>query len=415
MKHLLTVAFTMLCTIVVAQPFLAGDRVDVYATDGKYYPATVLESAAAQLKLRYLGFGADKDAWVKENQVVRGGAKGDKIVVVAASGILQGTIAEVLPGGYKVQYDGNAESHTLTRSQFSFMSSPEESRKNNAQNLAVASTKTSAPPVTTTPASTTTNTIYPPGTKLMGLEGTTWYAATVKEFANGKYRVKWDNYSSEAWLTPAQVKLKPTLPADKARPANGKMYLRSMRWIATGNTELTWFFLGDNGVIVADPKFGTNPVNPALEQVGNDVNVGLYTVGNGTLDVKWLNGKTTAYGMKTRNGEIIELDAGGIMVRQKGLPENYKLNGTYKGSISINEVSSSATYTFSPDGTVGVNYTGTAAQGRAENTNQGKYIIKGTNLLMLFADGTKINANVGTTDGTGNNNIVINKTWLTKM
>ncbi len=416
MKLLITLAYTMLCTMVLGQPYLAGDRVDIYTNDGKYYPATVLESDKAQLKVRYIGFGADRDTWLKEDNVVRGGAKGDKVVVMATSGTFQGTIEEVIANGYKVKYDGYPESYTLTRSQFSFMSSPEESRKNNARNLTAPATQTNSLPVQTTQtAITKANGTYPPGTKLMGLEGTYWYAATVKEFVNGKYLVKWDNYNYEAWLTPAQVKLKPTLPADKARATNGKMYLRSMRWIATGNTELTWFFLGDNGVIVVDPKFGTNPVHSDLEQAANDINVGLYTFGNGTLDVKWLNGKSTSYGMKTRNGEIIELDAGGIMVRQKGLPENYKLNGTYKGSISFDEVSSSANYTFLPDGTVNVNYTGTAAQGRAENSKQGKYYIKGTNLLMSFVDGTKINANVGTTDGIGNSNIVINKTWLTKM
>lgn len=416
MKLLLTVAFTMLFSIVFGQPYLVGDRVDIYTNDGKYYPATVLELAKDQLKVRYVGFGAESDAWVKENNVVRGGSKGDKIIVMAASATFQGTIEEVIATGYKVKYEGYPESYTLTRSQFNFMSSPEESRKNNAQNSTAPSTQRNSSPVQTTqPANTTANGTYQPGTKLMGQEGNSWYAATVKEFANGKYRVKWDNYNYEAWLTPAQLKLKPTLPADKARATNGKMYLRSMRWIATGYTELSWFFLGDNGLIVVDPKFGSNPVNPALEQSDNDNNVGVYTVGNGTLDVKWLNGKTTAYGMKTRNGEIIELDAGGIMVRQKGMPENYKLNGTYKGSISFAEVSSSATYTFLPDGTVSVNYTGTAAQGRAEKSMQGKYYIKGTNLLMSFADGTKINANVGIFDGADNNNIVINKTWLTKM
>jgi len=44
-----------------------------------------------------------------------------------------------------------------------------------------------------------------------------------------------------------------------------------------------------------------------------------------------------------------------------------------------------------------------------------RYYTKGTKMLMSFADGTKINANVGTTDGTANSNKVLNKTWLTKM
>ncbi len=416
MKFLFTVAYVMLCAIGFGQPYLVGDRVDVFATDGKYYAANVLESANNQLKVRYLGFGADRDAWLKEDDVVRGGARGDKIIVVAASGTFEGTIEEVSVNGYTVRYEGYPESYSLTRSMFSFISSPSESRKNYAQNSTDTVTNTTTQPVKPVqPVTTTANGTYLPGTKLLGLEGTTWYAATVKEFTNGKYLVKWDDYNSEAWLTADQVKLKPTLPADKAGVTNGKVYLRSMRWIATGNTELSWFFLGDNGLIIVNPKFGLNPVNPNLEQVNNYINVGLYTIGKGTLDVKWLNGKTTSYGMKTRDGDIIELDAGGIMVRQKGLPGNFKLNGTYQGSISLGEVSSSATYTFRTDGTVSVNYMGTAAQGRAENNKQGKYYIKGTNLEMSFTDGTNIIANIGTADGTANSNIVINNTWFTKL
>lgn len=416
MKLLFTAAFSCFVSLVFCQPFLVGDRVDVYATDAKYYAATVAESNNDQLKVRYLGYAADKDAWVKETDVVRGGAIGDKIIVVTASGTFYGIVTEVSTNGYKVRYDGYPDIYPLTRTQFSFVSSAAESRKNNAQHKPAIAAKPAPVRTQEAPAAiTTTNGIYTPGTKLMGLEGTSWYAATVLEYANGKYRVKWDNYDYEALLTPAQVKATPTLPQDKTRPTNGKLYLRSIYWIATGNTELSWFFLGDNGVIVINPVNGTNPVNPAVEQTSNFKNVGTYTMGRNTVDVKWLNGKSTSYSMKMQNGDISELDAGGIMVRQKGMPDNYKLNGTYKGSLSIGGVSSSGTYSFRNDGTVTVSLAGTAAHGRAENNRQGKYVIRGNNLLISFNDGSQIKANIGTATGNGNNNIVIDNTWFTRL
>ncbi len=416
MKLLFTTAFSCFASIVFCQPFLVGDRVDVHATDAKYYAATVAESSNHQLKVRYLGYGADKDAWVKEADVVRGGAIGDKIIVIAASGTFYGTVTEVSTNGYKVRYDGYPDIYPLTRTQFSFVSSAAESRKNNALNNQVAAVKPTPVRTQEAPAATAMqNGIYPVGTKLMGLEGTSWYAATVLEYANGKYRVKWDNYNYEAMLTPAQVKATPTLPQDKIRPTNGKLYLRSIYWIATGNTERSWFFLGDNGVIVINPVSGTNPVNPAVEQARNFLNVGQYSMGKSSVDVKWLNGKSTSYSMKMQNGEIIELDAGGIMVRQRGMPDNYKLNGTYKGSLSIGGVSSSGTYNFRNDGSVTVSQVGTAAHGRAENNRQGSYVIKGNNLLISFNDGSQVKANIGMATGNGNNNIVIDNTWFTKL
>ncbi|HEX2536002.1 MAG TPA: agenet domain-containing protein, partial [Chitinophagaceae bacterium] len=42
----------------------AGTRVEVYATDGKWYPATILEARSGRYKVRYDGYDERYDAWV---------------------------------------------------------------------------------------------------------------------------------------------------------------------------------------------------------------------------------------------------------------------------------------------------------------------------------------------------------------
>lgn len=348
MKIYLTAVLSFLFIAAFGQPYLAGDRVDVYATDGKYYAATVLEASNKQYKVRYLGFTADSDAWASEDNIVRGAAIGDRVVVSSQNAqVFYGTVENISANTYQVKYDGYADVYSLTRNQFAIVSSVAESRKNSLKNTAAVNPVVAQPAeqviqTTETRPAATGSTHYQPGTKLLGLEGTTWYAATVLEFRNGKYRVKWDDYSSEAELTPEQVKLKPTLPADKARAVNGKLYLRSLRSVLSGYTDLEWFFLGDNGVIILNPMFGTNPINPSLEQTQNFNKVGLYTIGKKSLDVAWLNGYKTSYPLEMSKGEIESLD-GGVMVRQNGLPDNLKLNGTYDGTMFFGSIRSSST------------------------------------------------------------------------
>lgn len=421
MKTFFPVLFCLLSFAGYSQSYSVGDRVDAYATDGKYYAATIQEVSGNQYKLRYIGFGAESDAWTKEENLVRGAAKGDKIVVAKSSEVYYGTVEDVASNNYKIKYDGYAEIYTLTRNQFNMVSSIAETRANHAKNNNTTispTTATNAKPATTTTTTTTTvartaNGTYPPGTKLLGLEGTTWYAATVLNFTDGKYKVKWDNYSTEALLTPDQVKLKPTLPADKAQPVNGRLYLRSLRSVLSGYHDLEWFFLGDNGIIVLNPQFGTSPVNPALEQADNYGKVGTYTIGKTTLDVNWLNGHKTKYPLEMSNGEIELLD-GGVMVRQKGLPDNFKLNGTYDGSMAFGTIRAASTYTFTNDGGVTLSTISTVGVGgAAQSTKEGKYSIKGNTLTITFNDGTKTISNIGMLEG-NSKNLVVNGRWLTK-
>jgi hypothetical protein len=406
MKCLIVLVLLLSANLMHAQTFRVGDKVDMYSTDGNYYAASVTEVSGSQYKIRFDGYTAANDTWVQGASLVRGGKPGDRIVVVAQQGTYYGTIEEVQNTKYKVKYDGYPESYTLTRSQFSFMSAssaPAPAQKNTP---AQSTLPQSNPSVATTAG-------FGVGAKVQALQGSTWYAATIREIKNDKYLVKYDNYNEEEWVSRERLRAKPTLTADKLKATSGKTYVRSIRWIATGSTEISWYFLGDNGVIVVDPVHGLNPVNMAAEQADNFKNIGYYTIANNQINIKWLSGKTTTLGLKYKNGEIIEMDAGGIMVRQKGLPENYKLSGTYKGSISYGTVASSSSYTFTRDGRVTrtqAGYASTAdASGRANNTKSGSYTIKGTTLFVTYTDGTRETANIGVFSG---DQLVLNGNWM---
>lgn len=397
-----------------AQTFRVGDKVDMYSTDGNYYAASVVEVNGSQYKIRFDAYDASNDKWVQATNLVRGGRVGEKIIVVSNNGTFYGAITEVQNTKYKVKYDGYPDTYELTRSQFHFVNSNTTATPP-AQN-APANTNTKPNTTTTTTATNTTTNGFGVGAKVQALQGSRWYAAVIKEIKNDKFLVKYDGYNEEEWVTKDRLRAKPTLPADKLAATSGKTYVRSIRWIATGNTEISWYFLGDNGVIVVDPVHGLNPVNLSLEQADNFKNIGYYTIANNQINIKWLSGNTTTMGLTYKNGDITEMDAGGIMVRQRGLPDNYKLSGTYTGSISYGNVGSSGTYTFTKDGRITKSQTGTVttadAAGRSTNAKSGNYTVKGNTLFVTYNDGTKETANIGVFTGMAGK-LVLNGTWMT--
>lgn len=412
MKSSLLLFFTFISILSFAQPFKVGDKVDMYSTDGNYYAATVKEISGTKYKIHFDAYEASNDTLVESVSLVRGGRPGDKIIVVAMQGTYYGTIEQVLNTSYKVKYDGYPEQYTLTRSQFNFIS---PSSLTATPGKTVSATNTNINTNTNVQAVATTG-AFTVGTSLQALQGKTWYAATIKEIKDEKYLVKYEGYNEEEWVTKDRLRTKATLTSDKLKATGGKTYIRSIRWIATGYTELSWYFFGDNGVVVVNPVAGTNPINYATEQKDNFKNVGYYTIGNNQVTIKWLNGTSSIIALTYRNGEIIEMDAGGIMVRQKGLADNYKLSGTFKGAISFAGAAAASTYTFTRDGKITVTKTGFTntqdANGQSINTKSGTYRIKGNTIFLSYNDGTAENANIGIFDGSPAK-MVLNNNWLT--
>ncbi len=107
-------------------------------------------------------------------------ATGTKVEIVAVDGkTYNGTITEVLNGKYKVHYDGYDFDAWLTPDQFK-----------------VKEEKTLVDQ-------------YITGTKVevVAVDGKT-YNGTITEVLNGKYKIHYEGYDSDAWLTPDQFKVK---------------------------------------------------------------------------------------------------------------------------------------------------------------------------------------------------------------
>jgi len=404
MRYLLLCSLVAIAQCCFGQSFRVGDKVDMYSTDKNYYAGSVVEVSGDKYRIRFDAYDASSDQWVVGANLVRGGRVGDRIVVVTEKASFFGTIQEVQNTKYKVKYDGYPDSYELVRSQFSFATAAATTEKNVTQNS------------NANQAISTTTGGYTVGMQVQALQRSTWYLATIKEIRDGKYLVKYEGYNEEEWLPKENLRAKPALTADKLKPTTGKTYVRSIRWIATGYTEISWYFLGDNGVIVVDPVHGTNPINMTLEQTDNFKNVGYYSIANNQISIKWLNGKTMTLGLTYKNGDITEMDAGGIMVRQKGLPQNYKLSGTFSGTMSYGSVGSSSTYVFGKDGSISSLRSGSITTGDAAanstTSKKGTYSIKGNTLFVTYNDGSRETANIGVFTGVADK-LVLNGNWLT--
>ncbi len=376
---LLVALFAMLsvCSECIAQTIKLGSKVEVQWSGGIWYPAIIIDESDTQYKIHLDGDGASsaRDQWISKNMGLIRGVNNNATVKPVSQAQVPGVAKNDKPSATKTPGASSTEAA--------------QSSTNTARSLNI-------------------------GANIEAKQGNRWYAARIKEIKEARYLVKYNDYNEEEWVTIDRLRFKNFLPVEKLSGNAGKVYIRSMLWIATGFTELSWWFLGDNGVVVNNPVSGVNPINLAMEQENNFKNVGTYVIQGDMIKMTWLNGTTTNLGLKYRNGEIIEMDAGGIMVRQRGLGDNYRINGTFSGRSSFGNVSSAGKYTFSRDGSVIVSKAGyvttTDVAGKSENSKQGKYNIKGNTLSIVYTDGTKENSTIGTF---GQDKLVIDGGWLT--
>lgn len=339
------------CLFSSAQEIKVGTKVEVTATDGKVYPATVKEIIHTAHRIHYDGYGDESDVWMTKDQfrVVAGAPTtviistennataqkatgwtvGSRVEAFSSKKWNPGTIAEIKDSKYRIRYDGSSEYWD------------------------------------------------------------TWVAAN-------ELRQPGENGGVKVSL-------------DKAAP--GKLYLRHIRWM-TGGTSLNWYFFADNGTVVVDPKHGVNPVNLAAERADNMVNMGTYVITNNSLKVQWLNGTTSDVEVEYKNGELIRIDAFSIAMRQKGFPANYKLNGTYSGVSGVGNIAQGRNFNFSENGNFSVTNTGyvsnEATNNNASNTKSGSYRINGNTLTLQYADGSVEMAPIAIWE----DRIVINNTSL---
>ncbi len=158
--------------------------------------------------------------------------------------------------------------------------------------------------------------------------------------------------------------------------SQGRLYLRSIMYISTGKVDLTWYYLGDDGWFVKNPKNGVNPVDINAEKQNNADNTGTYKITGNNIEIKWYTGDVNILSLKYKDDDIAEMDIGGIMMRQTGLPKGFTLNAVYQG------INNGATYTFESGGAF--------SSKTFENGNwlskKGNYTISGNNLILRNND-----------------------------
>lgn len=195
---------------------------------------------------------------------------------------------------------------------------------------------------------------------------------------------------------------------------NGKLYFRTFFWTGSygSSLEMTWFFLGNNGIIVKNPKHGVNPINYSAEAADNTANVGKYKIAGDKLFITWQNGEKSEWRVEHDHGDLIGID-GGVVSRPEAMPVNYKLSGQYAASSVLPNVSSVQTFVFSKDGTFTLNKFGAVhtsdVTAKSESDSHGTYNITGNTLYLNFANGEKLVAVIWIWDeGSGKKNLIIN-------
>lgn len=190
--------------------------------------------------------------------------------------------------------------------------------------------------------------------------------------------------------------------------AAGKLYVRSLYSLVTGSVSIDWYYMDDNGEFVKNPKNGVQPVDMVAEKKNNQQNTGTYTIykenNNSYIKITWASGSTTTMGLKYQNGDISEMDIMGIMIRQTGLPKNYKLNAAYEGA------NTDMYFRFNTDGTF--TFKDYDLETYKWETYTGKYEINGNNLNLKFDEGTVLLCMIAVLD---NGDLIINREYYEKQ
>lgn len=114
------------------------------------------------------------------------------------------------------------------------------------------------------------------------------------------------------YISGGQPAKKPVTPPATAKTASrGSVYLRTVMF---NGLSITWVYLGNDGVIVWDPKHGVDPVNVAAEKADNSANTGTYKLAGNKLLVNWQNGKSAEMSVEY-NGKAISAIDGGLTTK----------------------------------------------------------------------------------------------------
>jgi predicted small secreted protein len=202
-----------------------------------------------------------------------------------------------------------------------------------------------------------------------------------------------------------------------ATARNGKLYLRTFMGFGSG-LDIDWFYLGNDGKLIKNPKHGADPANIASELQDNADNTGTYTLSKDKLIIHWQGGSTSNWSIEREAGGVISAIDGGIVTQQTALPSTFKLSGSYEAGSVLPNVSAISTMVFSKDGTFKQTNSGAVvtdnATGYSEKKYSGTYTITGNTMAINFNDGKKVIALIAVLGG-DTHNLVINKSSFTML
>lgn len=243
-----------------------------------------------------------------------------------------------------------------------------------------------------------------------------WYAATIIEAEDARWKVKYDGYSdsSNEWVNLDRLRaLSAELsaggdPVRKAaepyrfptRPAGAKAglegaFLRVQTYYWGTRLSLTneaWFFSKD-GRFSKSPEggFALDDLESTKAPRKTD---GSYWIKDGTITLAWADGSTPTEESFAREDGAFTIGGSGLS-RVKGFKQGWRFDGVYEGGASITGMAASSTLVFRKDGTVGNSSVATfsttsdvsTVSGGSQGESAGTYVFDGFTLTLNLGDG----------------------------
>lgn len=170
--------------------------------------------------------------------------------------------------------------------------------------------------------------------------------------------------------------------------SKGKLFLKTIMYGTS--LDISWIYMGSDGLILVNPKHGVDPINVPAETKDNLANVGTYAISGDEIKIKWKNGKSENWSFEKTDGQYSSLD-GGVVTQPKALPANYKLKGIYSAGAVTANLSASSTIIFSPDGKFTEGRRGTVVTENESSMSSdqriGTYSISGNTLKLKYTNG----------------------------
>ncbi len=171
------------------------------------------------------------------------------------------------------------------------------------------------------------------------------------------------------------------------------LFMRTSYW--SGQLNISWLYFTNDGRVIYNPMFGTNPIQIEKEIKENGKNVGTFRLNGNKMNVKWGDGRDQNINVEFQKGELSAFD-GGLCSKAKPFAFKYFSDKTYSGNSGVGNVTRQETLFLGKDGKfrsdrIGAvsgdgNFTGVAAVNAKDG---GTYSIVGNTIIFRHGDGTE--------------------------